>query len=196
MKFSAFHKTNQTSGFTLIEVLVVVIIAGILAGIAAPGWLAFLNRQRVSTVKSELIQTLKNAQQDAIQKRLSHDSKTPAKGIKIEDSATVPTVVINGLTQTLGSDASRAGNLRLTSYVVTGGTKDTTFDTIQFDYQGRPMVGKSATPASFSTTSLPFVISVSAENSGVKQCVIVANLLGSIKTARDGACDAPNLAAQ
>jgi len=182
MKLSTFHKTNKTSGFTLIEVLVVVIIAGILAAIAAPGWLAFLNRQRVSTVKSDLVQTLKNAQQDAIQKRLSLD-------VKIEDSATVPTVVVNGLTQTLGSDVSSAGNLRLTSYVVTGGTKDATFDTIRFDYRGMPSIGKSATPASFSDSSLPFVITVSTANSSAKQCVIVATLLGSLKTA----CDDPSL---
>jgi prepilin-type N-terminal cleavage/methylation domain-containing protein len=187
MKPFTFYKTDQTAGFTLIEVLVVVIIAGILAGIAAPGWLAFLNRQRVSTVKTELMQTLKNAQQDAIQRRLS-------RPIKVENTATVPTVVVNGVTQTLGGDASNPGNLRLRSYSVnSGGTQDATYDTITFDYRGLPTISKSTVAGSTSSTALPFVISIAVDNSNVKQCVIVANLLGTLKTASNAQCDNPTL---
>ncbi|MGB3308969.1 MAG: prepilin-type N-terminal cleavage/methylation domain-containing protein [Nodosilinea sp.] len=193
MKRLTFQKNSETAGFTLIEVLVVVIIAGILAAIAAPGWLAFLNRQRVSAVKSDLIQTLKNAQQDAIQKRQSIP-------VAIDDAATVPTVVVNGLAQTLGSDASRAGNLRLTSYVA-GGVPDPIFDTIVFDYRGMPSIGTSPAdgtmidPADASSEDLPFVISVAADGSDVQQCVIVATLLGSLKTASNAECDDPDVAA-
>jgi len=46
------HSSSSESGFTLIEVLVVVIIVGILGSIAAPGWLSFLERQRANSVKS------------------------------------------------------------------------------------------------------------------------------------------------
>ena len=67
MKRLTSHKKNQAAGFTLIEVLVVIVIAAVLAAIAAPSWQGFLNRQRVSAVKSDLLQTLKNAQQNAIQ---------------------------------------------------------------------------------------------------------------------------------
>ena len=188
MKPFTFYKTNQTAGFTLIEVLVVVIIASILAGIAAPSWLGFLNRQRVNTVKTELMQTLKNAQQDAIQRRLS-------RPIKIEDAATIPTVVVNNnVPQILGGDADNVGNLRLTSYFVnSAGTRDATFDTITFDYRGLPTISKSTVAGSASSTALPFVISIAVENSGAKQCVIVANLLGTLKTASNAQCDNPTL---
>lgn len=185
MKPFTFHKTHQTAGFTLIEVLVVVIIAGILAAIAAPGWLAFLNRQRVSAVESDLIQTLKNAQQDAIQRRLDLP-------VVIIDGAATPTITVNGLTQTLGDSADNPGNIQLTSYVVTGVTKNETFNTIVFDYRGMPSVGTS--PANASSASLPFVISIRSGNDGSQQCVIVANLLGSLKTANNADCDNPNVA--
>lgn len=187
MKPFTLCKTNQKSGFTLIEVLVVVIIAAILAGIAAPGWLAFLNRQRVNTVKTELIQALKNAQQDAIQRRLS-------RPVRIEPGATVPTVAVNNIAQTLGGDANNPGNLRLTSYFVnSGGTKDATYDTVTFDYRGSPTISKSTVVGSASDTALPFVVSISVQGSNVKQCVIVANLLGTLKTASNTQCDNPTL---
>ncbi|TAG52440.1 MAG: prepilin-type N-terminal cleavage/methylation domain-containing protein, partial [Oscillatoriales cyanobacterium] len=37
---------KKDAGYTLLELLVVVIMLGILASIAAPGWLGFINRQR------------------------------------------------------------------------------------------------------------------------------------------------------
>jgi len=81
------RRRPRSGGFTLIEVLVVIIIAAVLAGIAAPGWLAFLNRQRVTAVKSDLVQTLKKAQSDAIQRRQE-------VAVEIVTPATAPTVKV------------------------------------------------------------------------------------------------------
>jgi prepilin-type N-terminal cleavage/methylation domain-containing protein len=163
---------HPQSGFTLIEVLVVVIIVAVLAGIAAPGWLGFLNRQRVGAVRSDLIQTLRAAQQDAQQQR-----RTVAVNVTNEGGR--PTLRVNGVAQILGSD-SNPGNVQLTPYSFKAdGSRDTATTSVSFDYQGIPT----------SANQIPFVISISTQGSTAQQCVIVANLLGSLKTADGAACN-------
>ncbi|TYQ27157.1 prepilin-type N-terminal cleavage/methylation domain-containing protein [Pseudanabaena sp. UWO311] len=52
-------------GFTLLEVLVVMALIGVLASIAAPSWLGFVNNQRLNTAQSQALSTLRLAQSNA-----------------------------------------------------------------------------------------------------------------------------------
>ncbi|MGB7086626.1 MAG: prepilin-type N-terminal cleavage/methylation domain-containing protein, partial [Phormidesmis sp.] len=72
MKTRKTLPSSSIAGFTLIEMLVVVIIIGVLGSIAAPSWLSYLNRQRVTTVRDELKAVLKEAQTKAQQKSTSY----------------------------------------------------------------------------------------------------------------------------
>ncbi len=168
------RSNHPTSGFTLLELLVIIIMVGILMAISAPSFLGFLNRQRISTVKNDLVQTLQRTQLDAIQKR-------EAVTLEVKESEDLPTVN-NGIDIQLALGGGiRPDMVSLDSYSVDTSDGSITDDTsITFDYQGNP-----------TGQELPFVIAITAENSNDTQCVIVANLIGSLKTAEGETCVNP-----
>jgi prepilin-type N-terminal cleavage/methylation domain-containing protein len=53
---------SSIAGFTAIELAIVVVMVGILAAIAAPGWQLFRDRQTVSTVNERLHLAMRDAQ--------------------------------------------------------------------------------------------------------------------------------------
>ncbi|NEO66228.1 MAG: prepilin-type N-terminal cleavage/methylation domain-containing protein [Moorea sp. SIO4G2] len=66
------RKANQDAGFTLLELIVVILLVGILSAIAAPSWLAFVNRQRVSKVNERVLSVIQEAQRQAKNKKLNY----------------------------------------------------------------------------------------------------------------------------
>ena len=71
---------HDNDGFTLIEMLVVVLIVGILGAISAPSWQGFLNRQRMNSARGELMNVLRDAQTRAQSRRQSEEVSDPDKG--------------------------------------------------------------------------------------------------------------------
>ena len=168
------------SGFTLIEALVVVVIVGILGGIAAPGWLGYLERQRISSVKSNLLNELRRVQDDSRQKAISHQitlSNTqngPITAVqRVSRSNTVSTTY-----QTLGNGSEK---IKLNSFV--GGSADPADNTadsdVVFDERG-------------SVDDVPFVIQIGTDNNPAHSCLIITTLLGGISEASGTECENPN----
>ncbi|WP_434555521.1 pilus assembly FimT family protein, partial [Prochlorothrix hollandica] len=56
----------------MIELLVVILMAGILAAIAAPGWLGFLANQRLQAATDDAIGAIRLAQNTAIRRRTNY----------------------------------------------------------------------------------------------------------------------------
>ncbi len=164
------HSKRSDSGFTLIEALIVVVLAGILAAIAAPGWVSFTNQRRANRATDQILQTIRQAQSDA--KRVRRD-----KTVVFDPDAEIPTVAVDGIVTELGEGDFKPGMAGL-QVVDAGGN---TVNQLVLDPSG----GLDATQP----PSLPLRIDVSVPaQSETTRCVIVETLLVATRTARGEEC--------
>jgi len=175
-----FHKTaskKNDAGYTLIELLIIVLILGIFASIAAPSWLGFINRQRVRTVNDRVFQSLRLAQSEA--KRTKSEVKITfnsidSNNVKVPTVTFVPPLPTGGSEQTLNV----GGEVKPGTIQLTFNKPDPTpsQSSLTFDYQGRP-------------DKTSFIVAVAAVNGGGKQCAIVETLIGGMRTGEGSQCD-------
>lgn len=177
-----FNKTASRKGdggFTILELLVIVLLVGTLSAIAAPGWVGFINRQRVRTVNDRVLQTLRSAQSEA-------------KRSKREITVTFnPTPVTDPPTAIISADPTQNPPLQTVTFNGGGEIKPATIaltvnkparapgppNSIVFDYQGN-------LPAD----TTPFYVTVAPAKGGGKQCAIVETLIGGMRTAEGTEC--------
>ncbi|MEG3958084.1 transcriptional regulator [Microcoleus sp. herbarium2] len=190
------HNFNKTAsrkgdgGFTIIELLVIVLMVGILSSVAAPGWEAFINRQRVRTVNDRVFQSLRLAQSEAKRTKrditVIFDTNDPLK------VTFYPPLGTGGGTQQLNAGGEvKPGQVQL---AVIGGdttppaappapTLTATQKSLTFKFDG------AFDPNSLPT--LPFRVSVSPVNGGtkIKQCAMVETIIGGMRTAEGTECE-------
>lgn len=157
-------KHDSTKGFTLIEVLAVVIIIGILFGIAAPGWVTFANNRRVGSSQDQVVLAIRKAQTEALRKRRE-------QRVRFNTAADPPTLTVEGEIESLGYGAYRPGRRIV--------TLTTPVPELIFNASGALEEERHA-------NQLPIVITVTAPTTNSRRCVVVQTLLGAVRKASPG----------
>ena len=67
-------------GFTLLELLVIVVFVGILASVTAPAWMRFLARHHTTIAQEKLRQGIQQAQLKSQQESVSWQFSAQARG--------------------------------------------------------------------------------------------------------------------
>ncbi|MEH2259375.1 prepilin-type N-terminal cleavage/methylation domain-containing protein [Nostoc sp.] len=195
---------QQDGGFSLIELIVVLLLVGILAAIAAPGWAAFVNRQRINKFNDAVFAALQQAQREAKNKKLSY-SVSFRKNSTTQEVAIFRTDTGISTWKPLGTDIGVSSDKFLLGTNLNSTTENTADSTlsyslnasakITFDYMGTLPNASFGTPIAPSTEppGLKIVVAVPSSTnpalaSNVKRCVIVKTLLGSMLTAKDDKC--------
>lgn len=65
------HRSARSQGFTLLEIVTVLVIIGILFAFAAASWAPFLNMLRLNTAQEQILLAMRTAQTSAKQQHLS-----------------------------------------------------------------------------------------------------------------------------
>jgi prepilin-type N-terminal cleavage/methylation domain-containing protein len=162
------RKSNQ--GFTLIETLVGLVIVGILAAIAAPSLMTWLNNKKVDDVLAQVEGSLREAQSTAIRKNTT--CNVLIKTDKITAVATdqvspeVPSCLPSGWREISGANKN----------IVISGTGGRPGTIVKFSAKGTTLL----TP----TTQAVIISRTDDSGDSVKKCVVVASGIGIVRTGK------------
>jgi len=198
-----FNKTASRKGdggFTILELVVIVLVLGILSSIAAPSWLAFINRQRVRTVNDRVLQTLRTAQSEA--KRSKRDvtvtfkydpNATPVidpPRVEIDTNPAEPDPLKKEIRKETFSSGGeiKPRTIAMLTNATAAGDPDLPLNSIIFDYNGnvKKLPSHSNGNGRLVVSVAPFDKSDPSglgSNTKGKQCVIVETILGGMRTA-------------
>jgi prepilin-type N-terminal cleavage/methylation domain-containing protein len=167
-------KQDDSQGFTLAEMLVTVIVAGVLAAVTIPSFVGLLNKNQVQE-STDIIQTaLKEVQKEAMAKSINCELRIDGAARTVQAFSFIinstsnivypSTVPANCLTSSysLGSNVSIYTNSTPTTQI-----------RVRYSYKGNVTADTIGTEA---------VVVLSGTSSNEKKCVIVPNGVGIVRT--------------
>ncbi|MDZ8109986.1 MAG: type II secretion system protein [Nostoc sp. DedQUE12a] len=156
----------STSGFTILETLVIIVLIGILAALGIPNWMTFVATRRLNTAQSQVYYAMRQAQREATKDKLTWQASFREQN-GIVQWAVHPATVNPSNANWNNLDA----NVRLDSETNFQASLSSVQE-VRFDYRGNAKdLGR---------------ITLSSKSGGkAKRCVIVSTILGAMRTAKE-----------
>lgn len=171
------HQNKNVGGFSLIELMIVVLIIGIFSAVAVPSWNAFISRQRTRTVNGFVLQALKTAQAEAKRYKadyvLEFDTAADPPEYSIYQDQEGGVADEDKLWEILDPNPGKKPEQKQGIIVLE--TSNPPDNTITFDSLG-------------ATEQTGFQVTVSLPNGNMERCVIVETTLGAMRTAEGDDC--------
>lgn len=177
-------------GFTIIEVLIVMVMIGILSAIAAPGWLTFVSSQRLKSAGNQALLAAREAQVKSKQQhrtwQVSFRESDGSTQYWVHPAGTSSAPVWQGLLEGDSTEiqidpasSTLSANCDVADYC------------IKFEDRGildsKWLEDQPAPPSDDMVGRITFQRRDSA-NDQQRRCLVVTSLLGSIQLNRDDAC--------
>ncbi|WP_449416689.1 prepilin-type N-terminal cleavage/methylation domain-containing protein [Phormidium nigroviride] len=194
--FGNTKQRQQNSGFTLLEMLILLLIIGILSSIAAPGWLAFINNQRLRTSQSRVYGALQLAQSNAKRDKVAWQASFRTQGTVVQwaihpattDPTTLPVSISPSsapnvwysLEDKIAIDSETSSTTKTTLQEIVAGTS---YKAI-FNRQGC-LVNDAANECTDTVTVPQRITLQHADLGSARKCAVVETLLGAMRTGDD-----------
>lgn len=200
---------QKVAGYSLIELTVVVLIVGILAAIAASGWLAFINNQRLRTSNDRIYQAMFKARSNAMRDKTAwqasfHETTNligqPVIRWAVHKVAIAPNDLPTSAWQYLepgieidDNQKNDKGDYETTLRIVKPDTNkvtttrtDPTYRAL-FNYKGCPVYNPTNQCTQTSLLAKGRIAIKHKNQDKPKRCVIISTLLGAMRTGKDQA---------
>ena len=170
-------------GFTLFELLIVVVIISIIAAIAAPGWGALANRQKAKRATDQLRQAIRQTQAEARRTRRN-------RALQFDTELNLLDYPGDGAA---GSVSLTEGDVDAESFEFVVVNEDgNAIPAIDRDENGLSEIWFSANGGldvdRNNSVDLPIYLSVTPQESGATRCIIIRSLIGGIEFERNDNC--------
>ncbi len=158
---------RSNSGFTLIEMITVVLMMGILSAIVAPSWLSFIKTRHLNVAQDQVYRAMREAQSQAKKEKLTYHTSFREQNNIVQWAVHAATIDSSNAKWN-NLDASVKLDTETTLAELPNGVKQ-----VQFDYIGSVKVPLGR-------------ITLSSKSGGkAKRCIIVSTILGAMRTAKE-----------